>query len=344
MLNLTNTASILKKSILPIGVVLIITILVILIALQFFSRKFESKVQSTGKIESPKIEKLPITTSHFNTQNLKLPPNSPQVLKTYRPLPADFLKNSDALANKLNFNQPPAQVEDTIVGTKLNYSQESKYLSVYKNGFSYSNFSQGYPKSGQFKPPEELKVDSISFLANMGLNAQFTENYQISYQVFNEQSEGFIETNDLKDADRIVINFIYEISGFKVVGKNITVYAVFNKQNLLTQFVYNQFLPGDEINQYPVITAQGALQDLIVGKGLLITEQGLDNLNSYPKQFNTVDLTSAYLAYYQSDKSNLLLQPIWVFEGKTASPGGDIILTYAVPAVDPKYLQNPSSP
>src|SRR3989344_4155615 len=305
MINLTNTANILKKIVNPLAIVLLITFLVAIIIFQFFTNSNKPENLPLVKIEGPVFTKLTTTTVRFNTQNLDFPQQTPEALKVYySSQTVNFLTNANSIATKLGLSQQPIKANDVVVGTKFNYSNVNTHLAIYENGIYYSNFSLNLPQTGQFKKPEELKNIALDFLANLGIKSTYSKNFQTSY---------------------------YETSGIKVLGQNIQVNSSFNKNNQLLEILYNNFSPGEEIGIYPLITAQDALQILLSKNGALIDIRGLDIRGPYPEHFNSVDLKKGYLAYYQPDNEGQTIQPVWVFEGEAEINKQPVYLTFATP-------------
>src|SRR3989344_439562 len=330
MINLTNTANILKKIVNPLAIVLLITFLVAIIIFQFFTNSNKPENLPLVKIEGPVFTKLTTTTVRFNTQNLDFPQQTPEALKVYySSQTVNFLTNANSIATKLGLSQQPIKANDVVVGTKFNYSNVNTHLAIYENGIYYSNFSLNLPQTGQFKKPEELKNIALDFLANLGIKSTYSKNFQTSY--YQTSYEKIEPTNNLEEANRLTIDLNYEISGIKVLGQNIQVNSSFNKNNQLLEILYNNFSPGEEIGIYPLITAQDALQILLSKNGALIDIRGLDIRGPYPEHFNSVDLKKGYLAYYQPDNEGQTIQPVWVFEGEAEINKQPVYLTFATP-------------
>ena len=61
------------------------------------------------------------------------------------------------------------------------------------------------------------------------------------------------------------------------------------------------------------------------------------------KNLGEVTLNNAYLAYYLPTKQPDIIQPVWIFEGESKIDNLPVNVTFAVPAIESKYL-SPSQP
>ena len=344
MTNLNTTVSTVKKILILLAIFVIVVSLISLIWLRFKTADNGSKQVSSEEIEPPKFTKTAFITKQFDTQKLSLPQNTPKTLLAYKSSGgSDFLNKAPSLAQQLGFNQPPTETTDAIVGKKLFYDNQNIYLSIFQNGFSYSNFATQLTGSGRFAGPDELKNTAMSFISNAGIQADVSDEYSTRYY----QSSGEFEelVNNPENANIIEIILHYQISGLKVIGQNIDVYARFNKLSELRELVFNQFNPGEESGSYPVITVEEAVKQLVAGKGNLVNAVSPSDYTPIPKQINRVNLQKVYLAYNMPPKNGQTIQPVWVFEGTSTLNGKEAFLTYAVPAINSEFFENiPTQP
>lgn len=338
MISLARSASLIKKLIPLIVTVVVIGFLVFLIFLRLGEEKEDQKfVAPVAKLEKPNIKGPNIATEKFNTQNLNLNDNSPKTLPVYdRGQGANFLSSANTLSGKLSFTSPPIELYDVSVGKKLVFQSDGANLSIFENGFSHNKSSLDLPAEGQFKNIDELRSEAINFLAALGITPEFSQEYQVHYYQTAGEFERF--TTKPQEANRLVIFFNYEIADIKVVGRNITVTASFNRQNQLIGIIFNQFKVGQEIGTYPLITSRKALGLLITGNGTLIDSRTQSDYSPLPKQVKIVNLDRVYIGYYQMLDNNKTIQPVWIFEGKSIVEDGEAFLTYAVPAVEKNYF------
>ncbi len=337
-MNLTAAASLAKKILLPLAVLLLVIFLVSLIYWQF-SNKNQAEVIPQQKIEQAELKNVKVKVDQFNVANLKKPNNLPKSIAVPQiTKDQNFTDLSQQLAAKLGFTNKPLTLEDIAVGRKLVYQNESGYFSTFENGFSYNKFSKNQV-SPQPKSTDDLKNESLNFLKGLGLNNQFSPQSKFIY--FKTQGEFETIVKEPQNADRTAVNFFYEISGLKILNQ-VAASASFDKQNQLTGVSYYHLSLGTPTGNYPVTTFEDAVNSLQLGKGSLIEATPTYNTDSpLPQSFKNVEVDNAYLAYYLPSKDSKILQPVWVFEGKSQTADGEVQLTYAVPAIESQYYANP---
>lgn len=332
MANLTHTAKVFKKIFSPITYIAIVTILIFTIYKGFAGESKPEDKSTSINLEQVSLKGPILQTGSFNTQNLVLPKEYPKTLNVFnKSQTKDFLLNPGSFAQTLGFTEPPIELQDIKTGEKLVYSLEGKYLSVFRNGFSYSDSSIPLTQEGKFSSPVDLISQAKTFLAQLNLSPNFASEYKTKY--YQPQGEFEKLTSNPEEATRMVVFLYYEINGIRIIGNNIEITAGFNKQNQMRDLGFNQFTQGDSIGSFDIISPENALQILARTKNTLIDAETPGDFSPLPTAINKVDLSKAYLAYYNSTEGKTL-QPIWVFEGKTETGQKDeIMLTYAIPAI-----------
>ncbi len=342
MIPLSTTANTVKKTLIWLSVVFIIILLVFLIVFRFKTTHERNVETPSEKIDPPVLASAAITTRQFNTQQLKLPQNIPESLMVYKSKEnANFLDNANLLAQNLGFNEPPTETSDAIVGKKLFYDSKNIYLSIFANGFSYTNLSTELITAGQFADSTELASSAISFISKLGIQTNFSDDHTTGY--FQNSGEFEKVVGNSQDANIIELNFNHKLSGLRVIGQNTEVFARFNKLDEMREVVFNQFNSGEKLTNYAIIEPEEALKQLIAGRGSLVNAIAPSDYSPIPKQLNSVSLQAAYLAYYKPSNPKQTIQPVWVFEGTSNVNNEDAFLIYAVPAIDPQYFKTPTS-
>lgn len=332
MANLTHTAKVFKKIFSPITYIAIVTILIFTIYKGFAGQSKPEDKSTSINLEQVSLKGPILQTGSFNTQNLVLPKEYPKTLNVFnKSQTKDFLLNPGSFAETLGFSEPPIELQDIKTGKKLVYSNEGKYLSVFQNGFSYSDSTIPLTQEGKFSTSANLISQTKTFLVQLNLSPNFAGEHKTKY--YQPQGEFEKLTSKPEEATRMVVFLYYEINGIKIIGSNISVTAGFNKQNQLRDLGFNQFTQDDSIGSFDIISPENALQILTRTKDTLIDAETPGDFSPLPATVNKVDLSGAYLAYYHPAEGKTL-QPIWVFEGKSEiDEGKEVILTYAVPAI-----------
>ena len=101
----------------------------------------------------------------------------------------------------------------------------------------------------------------------------------------------------------------------------------------------------DENGTYPIITVQEAWNAVSNDKqgviaSVIPTSDSVFAENSNPPRVDTILINNIYIAYYDSEKKQNFMQPIYVFEGDynvSGKAGGEITLYF--PAVQGQYIK-----
>src|SRR3989344_5446942 len=341
MMNLTIAAAFSKKLGLILAAVLLIGFLLFLIISRFSPHP--PPKEAPKPIEKIAFETFPGRASKFIPDRLSNPANIPQTLPIYKlSLGESFLSNANSLASKLGFKNPPEELNDVTFGQGLLFSKEDGALSIYKDIISHQKFVTASPK-GQFDQTR-LKLKASQFVSDMGLpitNTDLESEPTATYQKFS--GESLAPTKNPAQANFITFNFNYALEGLKVVGNISDLRITLNPTGEVTKLIFKLFKAVIEPDSYPALGFDGALKLLLNNQGFLIDVAGEREDIETAKNLGEVFLNNVYLAYYLPTKQPDIIQPVWIFEGESKIDNLPVNVTFAVPAIESKYL-SPSQP
>lgn len=333
MTTLTSIATFFKKSAPSLLFALLITFTIFLIVLRLAPKK---STQELASLNPPVFEVISGNTSTFNTQRLDSPKEAPNQLSAYSlNSPKNFLDESQNLATKIGFTNQPQPLRDISHGEGLLYSNERGSLIVYKEIIIFQQ-SLGKPLPNRLSV-EELKTKAASFLSNLGQSVDPTR-LKITYSKIS--GEDLVETPDLTQAVLVNFTFNYRVDGLPVIGPFATTSINLDFGGNITAFNIRRFAIGTKVAQYPILNFNSALTALRAGNGKLILAAGNIRDDTALQQISAVSLKTAYLGYYLPGKIPETIQPVWIFEGQGEQDDEPLIeLTFAVPAIEEKYLK-----
>lgn len=271
-----------------------------------------------------------------NTVDGQLPqlPGKVNVYKLTHPEPnllaLDAAKNT---VDSANFADNQTKLTDTLYQwTQSDTGAIIKYDIVTKNFTISSNYLSNPALASTSLMPDEdtIKSDLTGFLQRIGANAADLDMDKAKIDYLQLQGNGLVAAQNLgsakyaritlfqKDVDKISIVYDNPVSS---ILNFVVAYPSSTLQVLEGEFYYHE--PDlTVVSDYPVKTAQQALDDLKNGNAYVINPQNL----------TSVDITNVDLKYYLNRESKEFLLPIIVFTG--------INFTAYVEAIPPTSLAN----
>ncbi|OGD95986.1 hypothetical protein A3B52_03015 [Candidatus Curtissbacteria bacterium RIFCSPLOWO2_01_FULL_41_28] len=339
MINLTTAAAACKKFVWVLSLILLIGFLIFLMFYRFSPKTLPREIPKP--IEKPAFETFPGEASQFITDRLSTPTNIPKTLPIYRlTLRESLLPNANFFASKLGFRNPPKELNDVTFGQGLLFSKEDGALSVYQDIISYQEFITE-PQIGQFDETR-LKIKALEFISGLGIlttNINLQSEPTVTYQKL--AGEGFAPTKDPNLANFVNFIFNYTLEGLKVVGNISDLRITLTPAGDVVRLTFRSFGAEAETDGYLLMEFQDALKLLLNNQGSLIKVSGEQEDVEVSRNFGRVSLNNTYLAYYLSTKQPDTIQPIWVFEGESIINSLPVNVTFAVPAIESKFLKAP---
>ena len=342
MMNLTIAAAFSKKLGLILAAVLLIGFLLFLIIYRFSPQPLPK--EAPKPIEKIAFETFPGRASQFITDRLSKPANIPQTLPIYKlSLGESFLSNANSLASKLGFKNPSKELNDVTFGQGLLFSKEDGALSIYKDIITYQKYISQSRATGQFDEIR-LKIKALDFISGLDIpttNTNLQSEPTATYQKFS--GESLAPTKNPAQANFITFNFNYALEGLKVVGNISDLRITLSPSGEVARLIFKLFKATREPDDYPILGFANALKMLLNNQGSLINVTGQREDIETAKNLGEVTLNNAYLAYYLPTKQPDIIQPVWIFEGESKIDNLPVNVTFAVPAIESKYL-SPNQP
>lgn len=161
------------------------------------------------------------------------------------------------------------------------------------------------------------------------------------------------KASSIGEAQVARVDFFRSIDEYPILGPDpqIGLIYAFLRKPQSTDLHYNFPIMKSYVTQigqnteatYPLVSVSDAWDFVKDNKGAVVSilPENISLLTPYtPVRVEEVFINSIYLAYYDNDKEQDYLQPIYVFEGKyttAGTQGGSISLYY--PAVSPEYIK-----
>jgi hypothetical protein len=242
-------------------------------------------------------------------------PSFDNILKVYfSPKAAVTLLASDRaneLANRLGIKTPATVVSDI----KYSYQDGNKSLTVDLDtgNFKYTNASTFTPEAGLDLSESGLSGSFKGILSTLQANKPELSNGPAKIIFYNYDGSQLNALHSNKGANAAVVSIWPDKIDNKPIvnpdfNKSLVQGLVYGSPNNIENYgaINFTFWPIDTtvFSTYPIKTADMALDDLKSGQGtILMAPTG------------KASITSAYIAYFQSDTYSSYLQPIYVFEG-----------------------------
>lgn len=312
-------------------------IALVVIAVNIYINQKESKIPLLTR---PQLGLFQTKIKNVDTQKLTPPEKPTFLLPVFNVSPGnDFLKDSAQLSSKFNITKPPIPTNDAILGKGYIYADENSALSIYKNNISYQKLNLNSQK-GNFEQDKAAGI-AKKFFSDLGFD---TTNLQLTGSTL-EALVGYeiIRTLDPNQADFINLDFGYTFSGIPVVSPQLGINASVDISGQVTAFNFRGVGSVEQLNKYPLIKFNDALQQIQNNNGQVMSIEGLGEHASQVGTFDKVSLNSYYLAYFLPLDLTAPTQPIWVFEGTTTVKNLPAKVQIGVPAIPDKFFTKPET-
>lgn len=331
-MNLTAVSRFIKKYTGVLIALIVIPALLVAIIL-IYKNRIESQLPLLSEpalaLYSPKIEGI-------NTQNLKEPQNPPNRLPLYSiNQNTDYLKDSQALAQKFGINTAPIQTNDINLGKGYIYADKANVISIYKNSVSYQKLNLK-SQPGNFDKDKAADI-AKKYLSGLGFD---TSSLSLLDSTLEEiTGDNILETPNPQKASLIKLDFGYNLSGIKTVSSQLVINASIDISGQVTAFNFRGLGNAQKLNVYPLLNYKEAVQALVSGKGKVISVEGLGGYASQLVNIQKVDATNAYLAYFLPTNPQEPLQPVWVFDGQATVKNSVVKIKIAIPAIQERFFK-----
>lgn len=178
-------------------------------------------------------------------------------------------------------------------------------------------------------------------------NNRLTEELnQGEYQTMFFKIGGFevYPANSFEEADIIAVHFYPKVNNLIVIDNNpfsalVEVWIGKNGKPRKVKDFLADYEPVED-NDYPIISFTEAWQVVTEQKGAITSlKKQEETYEIVAVKINTIIITKAYLAYFQSEELPASLQPVWVFQGRAIlQDGTESEVAVYLPAIEEKYF------
>jgi len=240
-------------------------------------------------------------------------------------------KNAIDLASSLGFTGEP-----TITNTTMyKYTdQSSGSMLTIDTPYKYFTYSKGSIEPAGYKAtnPDTTKTlldTAYGYFSRNGVWNEDLKESRITFVVWT--GSGFVPDIAQKRTSFVRVGYLNpSAEGSPIVTDDpqltnvyVTLATNLDDKREILEAKYQYFAPDINVSStYPAISGQQAWDELVKGNGYIAS-----SINEGPKAV----IRRIYLAYFQPDRYQAYLQPVWVFEGDSG------FIAY-VPAIDPQYV------
>lgn len=298
----------------------------------------------------------------LNTSNGKLPTDLPITMKVYKFKPQQYSylagKNASAEASALGFTDSDLRSDlsgdvyswrnsRTMSTLTININSRELSLNTELNGKS-SNFGKGSINQDSAREVATRTMSSI-YRFNDGLYSKGWQNVKLGYYIGNK----IHETEDRNEAQLALVDFYRSIGEYVILGPDPSkgvMRIIVSKYSKTPNPFNNPIIEGNywEIETetkatYPIIDVEEAWNMVLNNKAVItqVTPKKSNPFDTYyPVSIEKIMIDNIYLAYYETPKYQIYLQPIYVFSGKfttRGTEGGDIVLYF--PAITGEWTK-----
>ncbi len=335
-MTLTETAQLTKKS----AVVLIIALVAGFSARAVWSRAktilFPPKVPppevAFGKLPRLQIPNLPFAEGPppeyvVDTKTGRLPKDLPDRAKVYKIIlpPVTHLTSQRAkdLASKLGFSQNPQKISSSDYRWENPDEGKTLQMNITTGNFTLETDIKKLSDLGAGNTPSKAAAveQAKRFLQNLG---SLSEDYAAGRKeaaYLKIEGESLKKVESLSEAQLTRVDFFREIDEQPIVGSNpykglITV--ILGKDTV--PFVFYDFWPLDPLQSttYPLKTVEQLWSEVEEGQArvVFLAPAKADPFSSYePQSPKTIFVRRIFLGYFDSQKLQDYLQPIYILEG-----------------------------
>ncbi len=320
-----------------------------------------------GKLDPLVFNEIETTNSNYNfsinTADGELPSGFPKNMIVYEIKTPEFSfqagKDAQEIANYLGFGQNDLVTDlkgsiyrwrNRTSGGFLEIDINTKEISLKTDLSTKSNV---YP-IGSVTTSSASAASKQMAVAIGGLTAKGYQNAEMKVNLARISGTS-VRAAPSSSAQLARVDFFRKFGEYPVLGENpytgliSVLYGNSSIKNNAYNFPYVKYIERDVVENtnnvatYPIITINEAWNAVTKDdKGVIVSVLPIggsvfDNPNNV--SIEQVFIDKIYLAYYETDKNNKYIQPIYVFEGKynvDNRPGGT--LTIYFPAIQGQYI------
>ena len=317
----------------------------------------------------PKINLAENTEFVLNTRNSALPVGLPKVIPVYRFLLPSFsyTAGGDAQKYALEFGYTDSELLTDLRGTiyrwgSFNFGSElvidinSKEIELFTD-LTSPNVRNLLSAGSLTEQAAITSADALLAKLNMG-NDTLYKNAKKATVTGKVLFNTLVNSDSLRDAQFVRVDYNRSIStqNYPIFGPEprkgliSIVVAGSSRDNLPPALKYplvsinNSRIDENNIGFYPIINSRTAWEALLSGNAILAgiypTNES-DLVQTNQSTITRVLINEIYLAYYENDRPQTHLQPIYVFQGNYLGEGGNAgEVYYYVPAVQGSYVNS----
>lgn len=327
MANLTSTKEIARKLLIPLAFV---TVAIMLISLIFFRYKnkslptpSQSPPPSPALIKQDPKQKLPLTVDFSKLPKKEFPENLPvYTLEKYQDFSAE---DAQTVANSLSFNAPPFFVDkNTSDGIQFTWQNGQTTLTLSRSSLRYKNAADD--NNNPVLAENQLQDVAKYFIYRIPFVQKDLEIDPKKTTYLKKGQALPTTTNSFENANLVDLYFQKSIEGFSLLPNDPsspTAFLTIQKNgNIITLNLrlYKQFTKG---NSYKLKPLDDTVSLLKQGQGkivqtLLLDEnsKAIENFRSQPQDIKNLTITDVKIAYFLPEDENVIIQPVYVFEGE----------------------------
>lgn len=379
-MNLTRTAQIFKKSFKIVAIVLGVYYgwvffggpgIRSLVKLLYVTKEPPNPVY--GKLDPLEFTSVEITNKspvyRLNTRDGRLPNRLPFKMNvyTFKPHTFSYLAGENATRNARYIGYGNVNLVSDLKSNiyKWRRLDTSSYLEIDIASGRLTGEAD-IVKNATFIQKGKISKDSaskqaIAFFTELERMDELYENGEQKVQLAYIGGTKILPTNTLKEVQLARVDLYRKIGDFLILGPDpkvglLNVYYAVTTASRSNAIIlgyprinaYYRELEAETTASYPIIDISVAWNAIKDGKGVItnVTPAGTSSLDQFqPQNVEEILIDNIYLAYYENDKDQKYLQPIYVFEGKYRSMGsGGGEITLYLPAVSGEYVKSIEKP
>jgi hypothetical protein len=302
----------------------------------------------------------------LNTTNGKLPTDLPIKMNVYKFKPQQYSylagKNAIADAATLGFTEKDLisdlkgniyRWRNSSTGSLLTIELETRKLNLDTN-LNGRNIDFTPGSINQVTAPE-IARDIVTSIYRFEDPLYLAGNQSVKLGSY--LGNKLYETTDTRESQVALVDFYRTVDGYAIFGpdpsKGLLRTIVREKsQNaypmnhpLIEAYYWEVVTPAEA--SYEIISVKEAWDAVRNGRGVItrVFQRGTNPFEDYtPVEVEKIRIDNIFLAYYETPKYQMYLQPIYVFSGTyttTGTPGGDIAIYF--PAVAGQYTKQPTA-
>jgi hypothetical protein len=315
-----------------------------------------------GKLPSLKLSGLPIKegiTPEYvlDTKTGRLPKDLPDRLKVYKvvlPAPSPLAaEKAKELASKLGFSGEPEKRSSREFMWKNNSEKRQLNMDITTGNFELKTEPQSLGDLPRGSSPSKAAAieQAKNFLQSLGiLSVDYLEGRKESAYLAVDGGE-LKKVSSLSEAQLTRVDFYREINDQPILTPNPyegLVNVILSKDGPQAVTFHSWPLDAEQSSTYPLKTAAGMWELAKNGRARIVFLGPLkgDPYASYtPQAPQTIFVREIYLAYFDAEKYQDYLQPIFVLEGLAVTPEKRQLKFIAyLPAISSDWIEEADTP